>query len=539
MNLRARRTPLPRIVLRFAAWLILCFAGVGLAPAVLAAPAGEATSKLESIRGYMEKGQALFVSGKYQEAAEVFEAGYREHPYSAFLFNAGVAYQKLGEHERALGNFRRYLQVDPNAPDADRVKDRIAWLETFIDPSPEKAGKPAPAEQRSEASDSSMKSLVLVETDPDGAPLAIYERKQPTAKAFRPGSKNPGWEQVAAGTSPASFTLDVGRYHVVVEKFADYNRSDSVLDVLPGHVHQFKANLSQGQFMASLRVTSNVAGASVYLDDPEKKGLPWGKTPHGELVPSGQHEVLIDAPGFQPTRARVKLENGEHRELNLKLARVSYGIVRVDANTNAAVSIDGVPSGTFAAGETPLDIQLEAGSHQITIESEDHKTFSGSIDVPKGQVLPVHARMVRKYPRTAAWTQTVIASAFLGAGIYFGVESNRLYSEVEDDRNAGALQQDDDRVDRGRIFAIAADGGFAVAAILGGLATYNFLKDPYPESSISLGKLREFDEPTRAPARRPRAARPLPRPKRQGQARFRLAPAIDASSGVLSIGGVF
>ncbi len=77
----------------------------------------------------MEKGQGLYVAGNYLDAAQVFEAGYTTYPYSAFLFNAGVCYQKQNDVDRALAKFKEYVKVDPNAPDVDKVNQRIATLE--------------------------------------------------------------------------------------------------------------------------------------------------------------------------------------------------------------------------------------------------------------------------------------------------------------------------------------------------------------------------------------------------------------------------
>ena len=58
--------------------------------------------------------------------------------------------------------------------------------------------------------------------------------------------------------SPANLTLGVGHYQIVIDKFRDFNVSQTSIDVSPGHVHHFKANLSQGAFMAFLRVSANV-----------------------------------------------------------------------------------------------------------------------------------------------------------------------------------------------------------------------------------------------------------------------------------------
>lgn len=524
------------------------------------------TQKLDAIRERMEKGQALFVAKDYSGAAALFDAGFREHPYSAFLFNSGVCYQKLKDVDKALERFREYVRIDPQAPDVERVKERIAALEAAL--ATAQAAIAAQAAQATADADggvleggapagdgglpaivpdvpedrSTMKSLVVIETEPPDAPLKLYARVHEGARPFVYGRENAGWQEVVSAKAPASLTLGIGRYHVVVEKFRDFNVSQADIDVAPGHVLHFKANLSQGAFMAFLRVSANVPGASVYIDDKLKKKPAWGRTPHGELVPSGQHAVLIEAPGFQPLLQQVQLVQGEQKELQVKLARVNYGYLRLTSNApEINVQVDEKPVGRWRSGEVPLDVKLDSGKHKLTIASPGRKEYEGTVEVPRGQVLPVQANMIPKYPRGAAWTQAAISVAFLGTAIYLGSESNRLYDDLESDRNKGVLDQEDSRITRGRWFAVGADAGFAIGGVLGALATYNFIKDPLPESSVRLRRAIEFDDPT---SRRPVARLLAPKPRERHARKPRgpeleLKPSLGASSSGFSIGGTF
>lgn len=502
----------------------------------------------------MEKGQGLFVAGKYADAAAVFEAGYKQYPYSAFLFNAGVCYQKMNDIDRALAKFRQYVQVDPKAPDIDKVKARIAKLAAAQAPPPvapasPDAGAPAAPEAGAVASaagalvgdagaeaaspppdagappppvdisddQTAMKSLVVVETDPAGAPLELYARARDSAAAFHPGGANPGWKRVAAAASPANFTLDVGRYHVVVDKFRDFNKSETDIEVSPGHVYHFKANLSQGAFMSFLRVSANVRGAHIHLDDKQKKRPEWGVTPFGELVTPGKHSILVEAPGFEPLLLPIVVKHGQQKEVEAKLVRVGYGYIRVTSNAaEAKVRIDEKPVGYWRSGEPPLMVKASSGHHRLAISASGRKTFEGDVVVPRGQLLPVSARMIPKYPRGTAWTQAVIGAAFIGASAYFGVESNRLYDAVQADRKAGVLEESDSRITRGRWYSVGADAGFLIGGALGVLATYNFIKDPLPDSSIKKGKPAEFPDPKKA---RPSALAPLSRTRRFARGR--------------------
>ncbi len=540
-------------------FVLLALAAILSTSAVAQTPGDSPGKRLEAIRAQMEKGQGLYVAGNYSGAAEVFEAGYATYPYSAFLFNAGVCYQKQNDVDHALAKFKEYVKADPNAPDADKVNARIATLEaakaaalaaaasapaTDAGLSADGGVAPPPVAILPSADDqNAMKSLVVIETEPDGAPLRIYQRLDANAAQFKIGTTNAGWKEVVATHAPANLTLDVGHYHVVVEKFRDFNASEADMAVSPGHVHQLKANLSQGQFMAFLRVSANVIGAHAWIDDKKKEHPEWGETPHGELVPGGKHLVLVEAPGFEPSLSSVELEHGEQKELEVRMVRVGYGVLRIDSSApEVALSIDEKPKGIWRSGEEPLDARSDSGSHKVTVTSEGRKTFEGMVVVPRGQILPLHVKMIPKFPRGPAWTQAVIGAAFLGGAIFAGVESNKLHDQLQADRQSGALESSDSRASEGRWFAIGADAGFAIAGVMGGLATYNFIKDPLPESSVKPGKLLEFDDPLKA---RPVAGLERPERRTEGLAArqqaptFSLTPSASTSAGGLFVGGRF
>ena len=538
--------------------LLLTLLVAVLAQSATAQPQASAGKRLEAIRAEMEKGQGLYVTGNYGGAAEVFEAGYTTYPYSAFLFNAGVCYQKLNDVDRALAKFREYVKVDPNAPDVDKVNARIATLEAakaaaavatpaVTDAGAADAGPPPPPPPvvlPSTDDQNAMKSLVVIETEPDGAPLRIYNRTDATAQPFQIGATNPGWKEVVVTRAPANLTLDVGHYHVVVEKFRDFNASEADMDVSPGHVHQLKANLSQGQFMAFLRVSANVIGAHIWVDDQKKQHSEWGETPHGELIPGGAHVILVEVPGFEPLLANVNLQHGEQKELEVRMVRVGYGVLRIDSSApSITVHIDDQPKGVWRSGEEPLEARSDSGQHKLTVTSDGRKTFEGMIDVPRGQVLPLHINMIPKYPRGPAWTQAVIGAALLGGAIYAGVESNRLHDQLHEDRQSGILEGSDSRATHGKIFAIGADAGFAAAGVFAALATYNFIRDPLPDSAAIPSKFLEFDDPMKA---RPVARLTPPTGVRESLARtdhhgpaIELTPQASGTGAGLFIGGHF
>ncbi len=502
------------------------------------------SQQLDAIRQRMEDGLALFVAGKAAEAAKQFETGYAEHPYSAFLFNAGVCYEKLGRDADALAKYQKYLEVDPEAPDIDDVKQRVAKLTAKLAPPDGQTEAPPTT---TEVDQQSMRSLVVIETEPPGAPVRVFRPVSDPPIPFQPGTEKPaGWTEIVTTTAPTSLSLSVGLYHIVVDEFQDFNASDTQLRVAPGHVHHFKANLSQGVFMAFLRVSSNVKGAHIWLDEVDKAKPEWGTTPYGELVPVGEHEVFVEAPGFEPTSAKVELASGERREVQVEMTRVSYGRVWVDAMDapEAWVSLDGQAKGRWFKGGKALEIEASAGQHHLLVEADGRKDFEGVIEIPRGQVLPIHVRMIPKYPRGTAWAQAGISAGLLGAGIYFGVESENIKDELKADRRAGSLDGSDPRISKGRWFAIGADAGFAAGGLMAALATWNFIKDPLPDSSLTQDEPVEFEDPL---AKRPQAADPAPgarRRERPGPSldpspTFTVSPATSSDFAGLFIGGTF
>ncbi len=459
-------------------------------------PAHAGQKEVQEIRQQMEEGLNLFVGGKADEAAQRFDAGYAKYKYSAFLFNAGVCYEKLAQPAEALSRFQQYVQVDPDAPDIPDVRERIARLEAQIS-----GAAPAPAVGVDEQS---IRSLVQVETDPVGAPVVVYRPKTSSAPPFQTGGSNEGWERIQQVASPANLSLGVGKYQIVIEKMRDFKELAFEVDVEAGHVYHYTAQLRQGTLLTFLRVTSNVRGAHIWLDKAIGDGPEWGTTPYGELVESGERVVNVEAPGFVSASRTIKLDPGDPEELNIELQRVDYGFLRIDGSDSPEVqiSLDDEPQGRWLKGAPGLKVKASAGRHRLTVEADGRKTFEGTVEVPRGQVLPISVRMIPKYPRGAAWGQAAISAALFGGGIYLGLESERLKDELQSDAARGTLDGEDMRISKGRWFAAGADAAFVGGTILAALSTWNFIRDPLPESSMTVLEAVEFEDPR---AKRPTA----------------------------------
>jgi hypothetical protein len=456
------------------------------------AQGGANPKSVEQARQRMDKGQALFAQGRYKEALEEFEGAYDAHPFGAFLYNAALAAEKAGDKQRAIARYNQFIASDPNSPYVDQIKTKVRELEEELSKvppegqggEPNKPPEPAPAAPvpADQATLNEVRSLVFVESDPPGAPIEIHERVVATAAAFRPGATNPGWRRIVSGEkTPKDLSLKVGHYHVVIEAFQDYKRSATDINLAPGHVYTFKANLSQGEFLAFLRIRSNVEGAKVYLDDPPPhRGAPWLRTPKGGQVNQGEHEIWVEAPGYKPFRKKVVTPHGETVDVDAQLERVDHGYLIVDGNIGVMeIKVDDQPHSSYNSRGEPVRLRLPAGKHKVLFDGDGRKIFEGELEVPRGQEQAVHARLAELYPRGAAIGFGIASGAFIVGGVLMHLESQK---------------PEDHEPDLITFFEVGRFVAFGLGGVLTGLSIFYSIYDPYPDSLIKLDKPRDFPE---------------------------------------------
>jgi tetratricopeptide (TPR) repeat protein len=107
-------------------------------------------------------GISLYTADRFEEAAREFEVCAAMVPASAKLpYNAARSWERAGDVEAAIRNYRRYLEISPAAPDRAEVEGVLAALEArrtpgaatlvvdstpigadvFVDGAPEAAGR--------------------------------------------------------------------------------------------------------------------------------------------------------------------------------------------------------------------------------------------------------------------------------------------------------------------------------------------------------------------------------------------------------------
>jgi hypothetical protein len=468
-------------------------------PAPAAEPALPPTKEnpLEVAREHMERGQALYQAERFIESAEEFLRAYEAQPFAAFLYNAGVSYEKVGDPGRAADYFNRYLTADPQAEDSAAILKRIERLRGLSRAKEEQAVAQGAADQAARdgtgtddarrASEEArreleaakqrlseleaqlaqvrgaeqFKSLLSVQTQPLDATIIL---------------KDQSGKLLAKGTgSPFAQTLDEGRYTVQVDH-PKYKSIATPITIAPGKVYVIITEMSQGQFLGFLRVVSSVPGARVLMDRKEEGAV--GKTPYQNAVSTGPHHVWIEKPGYNTVEQDIEVGVGDTTEVKVELTRVDYGRIRVVANRpDAEVFIDGK-----SVGMVPVERDVKGREHTVRVSAPDMKDWKEDVIVEAGQVTPVRVRMRPATNRAGAWVTAGVSLGLLGAGITTSVLGNNLKKELEEARDSGVLANNDSRVTRGKILYIAADASYGLSLALAGLATYYFLRDPNPDS---------------------------------------------------------
>jgi len=453
----------------------------------------EGRAGLERAKEHMERGQELYIQSRFLEAAEEFKRAYEAQAFSAFLYNAAIAYEKAGEDDEALAFYAQYLDREPGASDASEVRSKVRELRaslreaeaTAAAATPETGesaegatgatapgtaasggtgaaaaepeGRSRPA-ARGRAED--MKSLLSIRTNPEGAQVTLKQTSQ----------------VVASGAAPFAHTLDEGRFKVTVEH-PDFRTVEDTIRIRPGRVYVIIVEMSQGQFLGYRQITTTPPGASVYVDDREIGA--YGVTPVGLQLPTGGHHLWIEKPGYETIEQDIELEiGGDDPPLVIDLERVSYGRLRVVSNVRGArVLVDGEQ-----VGVTPFQGDVDAGVRKVKIEADGMKAWEEEVDIQRGQETPVRVRLRPAPSRGGAWATAVVAAAFVGGGIALGLLANDRENELDGALDRGLLANDDGRITEGRFFAIGANAAYGVGAVLGILSIYYFVKDDLPDS---------------------------------------------------------
>lgn len=437
-------------------------------------------------RRHMEEGQEFFLQERWEQASESFLAAFELRPHMAFLYNAALAMHRLGSVARAIELYRRYLDTAPNARDRSDVEQRIGLLERAAQgatdiPPPACEGEDCPQECQPDdencdpeppprvsieldpeaaraGRNARMKSVILVESEPANATVILVDEND---------------REVTRGEAPLEYTADPGRYALRLEH-PEYRSTRTPVQVTAGRYYIFHIEMSQPP--AFLQVVTDPPGARVYLDDPDVGSV--GSTPYGDVVRTGRHTLWVERAGYQPVEREIEIGLGQEEAFDIPLERLPFGEANILTNVeDARVEIDGEEIGV-----APVRHQLPEGEHVLRVRSDGMKDFETPFTVSNGQSTRMLVRLNPRPSRTSAWVSLAFSALLFAGGGVAGWYSTTVYDDLEQAASNGRLAADDPRMQRGFIWALAADVSFLVATVTSALTLYYFLRDPLPPS---------------------------------------------------------
>jgi tetratricopeptide (TPR) repeat protein len=400
------------------------------APAQPKPPTDEAVEKAKEA---FERGVLAYDQKKYADAAREFDNAYAVKPFSDFLYNAGLAYEKLGDKPRAIERFEKYLRDNPKIKDGDKVEKKLAALKGTT-PAPE----PGPVKEEQ------LKGVLYVDSSPAGANVYVDNKKdQPV------------------GTTPWNGSFE-GQHTVIIEA-KGYKQYSFSINVQPGKVYNHFAGLSQEPNLAWVEIRANVPGASVFIDDHASGEV--GRTPYLGNITKGKHKLWVSKDGFVEDFREVDLEGGKAYPIAITLLKGTAGFFYVTGKNveGAKVLVDS----KIACEKAPCRFQAPQGKRVIEVQREGYKTYTREQDVVAATETTLNVSLAEQPSRLDVLWNFGFAAVFLTGGVVLGLQSNSIHNEIQDDIASGKppVFPNDSRFTKGKIFAIAADAAFAIGTI--------------------------------------------------------------------------
>jgi tetratricopeptide (TPR) repeat protein len=458
-----------------------------LAIAAATSPAwGQSADALKKAQASFDAAQTAYLQGKYDEAATGFQEAYSSRPFPQFLYNVGASFHMKGKktsdpaaYEQAVEFYTRYLKEEPNASDKAKVEKTIGVLEAEIKRLKDLAAQGTGAGSGSAAApvaasaevenlgEVKVRGLVVIVTEPQNATIYLDDKKQGKF-----------------AETPWSGSLD-GEHKLIIEK-RGYKPIETTIAADPTKLVQVVSVMSQEDYLAWIEVTSNVPGASIFIDDKSIGAV--GKTPlvPGQNIKPGKHTFWITAEGYDEYSETIDIAPGETKTVKatLKGSPVGRLVVTGLGIEDSQIYVDGA----LACQVGPCLKAVQEGNHLVEVRRDGYKPYSKRIQIVAKTETTIKVSQAKKPGRGDAIVAYVIAGIFGGGGIYLGLQARNLKDEIQKDIDSGMppVDNNDPRFLRGKIYSIAADGAFAVGGIALITAVIYTLRDKGPATRGSI-----------------------------------------------------
>ncbi|MBK6848871.1 MAG: PEGA domain-containing protein [Proteobacteria bacterium] len=449
--------------------------------AALLAPgaAGAQDSATQQAKDHFDEGQNLYLQGDFLAAALRFRSAYEAKPFSAFLFNVAVCYEKNKDFQRALEFYERFLAAEPHSQDHKMVEARIGAIRSYLSP-------PVPVEAPSTDKASSAtsqptsqpvqpvqpalptlppvqpKGLVVIESAPEGAAIYLGDKKNGIFTR-----------------APYTGSLPPGQQTLIIE-LKDFTTVRKTVSVRTDRLTYLYFALTPQRNLGWIEVKGNIPGASVFFDQRQFGAV--GHTPYSGYLLPGRRKVVVAREGYADFERQVNVVAGQTHVVNFTLEPVRHGWLRVTGRTTrgAQIRVDGR---LVTCSGTPCRAEITVGDHRVRLEREGFKAYETRISVSKAEEVQLAVRLNPEPSRTKAYVSFGMAAALLGVGVGAAIVSNKRKDGLEADIKGGALiDRSDRRFLEGRVAAVVADSLFALGGVVGVLGVYYLVRNEGPDS---------------------------------------------------------
>lgn len=242
----------------------------------------------------------------------------------------------------------------------------------------------------------------------------------------------------------------VGKHEVRLENEGYAKKSVSV-EIKEGELTTVDEVLEEAAKTGSLYIVSKPSLAKIVLD-----GRYEGVTPKRlDSIAIGEHEVQLEAEGYEKKVVSVTTMSGEETMINEVLEKLKMGSLYVNAQPawSSNIFLDGK-----SMGKVPLRMgNIAPGKHEVRLEAVGYKTKTMKVKITGGESTSVNEVLKKKYTHTppasdgpinvlislavpglglcrvtgsAIGLVTMLPTyALMGAGIGFKVSSNKEYAK--------------------------------------------------------------------------------------------------------------
>ena len=415
---------------------------------------------LQQAKAAFEEAQTLYTKDQFADAAAKFLVAFDKKPFSSFLFNAAVAYEKAKQYQKAVESFQHYLSVDPGARDAADVKARIDSLKAVVTPAVA-PGKAAPAAPAPVLPAMATKGLVIIESKPAGANVYLDDTASGVfATTPWQGSLEP---------KPVKLIFEAKGFKRETREIVP--RSDKILELYIA--------MSEEHFLGWIEVVANVPGADVFIDRQDIGAI--GRTPYTGHLKPGKHTLWVQKAGYQVAQKEIEVQPGTATTHTMNLELVDYGTLKAAKSTEGGnLFVDGAQVCTL-----PCDQQLKPGDHALKVQKADMEDYNGKLTMNRADLTTMDLSYSPKPGRAMAWTEAAFSAALFAGGIVLGVKGNSIKDQINNDikDTSKLLSTSDSRKSTGKLYYIGADVCFGLGLVTAGLATWGFLTSGPPSTA--------------------------------------------------------